>query len=301
MTGDGRFRLELQSEAGDAQIVSDGKRVTLYDASSKTAYLGALPERRRRQGQASTSAAVARASPTRRSPARPRRGRSPAPSRRSTAGQPSYTVRIAPEGRRRPARRRRARVGRRARRAAARRRLRPGPGRSGARAGGHRHLLRRRPRVATSQADRPRARRVVDVDPPAGHDAQGRAGRGRAASTAVPRGCDFPLAAPDELAGLPRQERAPGRRRRRAGAPSAPTARASAGSSCSQRKATATPQSERRRARSQLPQINIDGATGNELATALGTLVTFERDGVAYIVPARSRRSAAENAARGLR
>ena len=94
----------------------------------------------------------------------------------STAGRPSYTVRIAPEGRRRPARRRRAGLGRRQRRAAARRRLRPGPGRPGARAQGHRHLLRR---VDDSdlRVPRPGGREVVDVD------AAGRPRRRRARAT----------------------------------------------------------------------------------------------------------------------
>src|SRR3954449_10030322 len=44
LTGDGRVRLELQSTNGDAQIVADGKRFMLYDAASKTAYTGALPD-----------------------------------------------------------------------------------------------------------------------------------------------------------------------------------------------------------------------------------------------------------------
>ena len=46
LTGDGRLRLELQSEAGDAQIVIGKDRFSIYDASSNTAYVGALPERR---------------------------------------------------------------------------------------------------------------------------------------------------------------------------------------------------------------------------------------------------------------
>jgi hypothetical protein len=50
-----------------------------------------------------------------------------------------------------------------------------------------------------------------------------------------------------------------------------------------------------------LPQINIGGATGTELATALGTVVTFERDGVAYVVAGSVPPVAAETAARGLR
>ena len=35
---DGRARLELQSDSGDAQIVTDGSHVTVYDASSNTVY-----------------------------------------------------------------------------------------------------------------------------------------------------------------------------------------------------------------------------------------------------------------------
>ena len=50
-----------------------------------------------------------------------------------------------------------------------------------------------------------------------------------------------------------------------------------------------------------LPQVNIDGATGTELATALGTMLTFERDGVRYTVVGSVPPVAAENAARGLK
>jgi hypothetical protein len=41
LANDGRFRLELQSDGGDSQIVSDGKTVSLYDAQSNTVYRGA--------------------------------------------------------------------------------------------------------------------------------------------------------------------------------------------------------------------------------------------------------------------
>ena len=43
VTDDGRFRVELQSQAGDAQIVSDGKQVIVFDASSNTAYRFDVP------------------------------------------------------------------------------------------------------------------------------------------------------------------------------------------------------------------------------------------------------------------
>src|SRR5262245_59788361 len=39
LAGDGRARLELQSDAGDAQIVVGEDRVTVYDSSSETAYV----------------------------------------------------------------------------------------------------------------------------------------------------------------------------------------------------------------------------------------------------------------------
>src|SRR5829696_7291880 len=44
LAGDGRVRLELQSSRGDAQIVVDDERFLLYDAASRTAYAGRLPD-----------------------------------------------------------------------------------------------------------------------------------------------------------------------------------------------------------------------------------------------------------------
>src|SRR4051812_47252482 len=44
LSNDGRVRLELQSSNGDVQLVADGKRFMLYDAGSRTAYTGALPQ-----------------------------------------------------------------------------------------------------------------------------------------------------------------------------------------------------------------------------------------------------------------
>src|SRR5919201_925350 len=44
-TNDGRGRLELQSDAGDVQIVWNDTRVTVYDASSNTVYRATLPAR----------------------------------------------------------------------------------------------------------------------------------------------------------------------------------------------------------------------------------------------------------------
>ena len=43
ITGDGNARIELQSDAGDTQILWDSSKVTVYDSSSNTAYEVALP------------------------------------------------------------------------------------------------------------------------------------------------------------------------------------------------------------------------------------------------------------------
>jgi outer membrane lipoprotein-sorting protein len=51
---------------------------------------------------------------------------------------------------------------------------------------------------------------------------------------------------------------------------------------------------------SRLPTLSINGATGTELATALGTVVQFDRRGVSYVVIGSVPPQAAEAAARGL-
>lgn len=51
---------------------------------------------------------------------------------------------------------------------------------------------------------------------------------------------------------------------------------------------------------SQLPQVSIGSATGHELATPLGTIISFDRTGVTYLVAGSMPASAAETAARSL-
>jgi hypothetical protein len=49
-----------------------------------------------------------------------------------------------------------------------------------------------------------------------------------------------------------------------------------------------------------LPTVDINGAAGQELATPLGTLIRFERDGVQYTIAGSVPQAVAEDAARGL-
>ena len=50
-----------------------------------------------------------------------------------------------------------------------------------------------------------------------------------------------------------------------------------------------------------LPSISLDGVTAHELATQLGTILTWDRDGVSYILAGSVPSSAAEAAARALK
>jgi outer membrane lipoprotein-sorting protein len=43
-SSDGKLRIELQSTSGDVQVVSDGKSFLVYDGSSNTAYTGDVPQ-----------------------------------------------------------------------------------------------------------------------------------------------------------------------------------------------------------------------------------------------------------------
>ena len=94
---DGRFRLELQSDAGDAQITGDGRTVSVYDATTNSGYRVTLPQDAADAG----SAGPPRRPDGRRDHPLPRSRDGPADlsgARPSTvAGRPAYTVRIAPK------------------------------------------------------------------------------------------------------------------------------------------------------------------------------------------------------------
>jgi outer membrane lipoprotein-sorting protein len=292
LTNDGRMRLELQSDAGDAQIVSDGKRFSIYDPASSTVYTGALPSRQHDAAKAEkplTLAAVRKgladlgemwnlsgATPT------------------NTAGQPSYTVRIAPkdDGGLLGA----AEIAWDAARGV--------PLRAAVYAQGQKSPVLELAatqisygRIPATDVDAkpPRGAKTVELNPPAGHDAQGHTARGLGA---VQQQVGFPVSAPDSLAGLPRKQV----RLVRFGSENGALATYGQGLGAIfvlERKAGA--QDAKRPGGMSLPEVNIDGATGSELATALGTIVTFDRNGVSYTVAGSVPPLAAENAARGLK
>lgn len=303
LAGDGRFRLELQSQAGDAQLSSDGETVTLYDASGETAYRFTAPAEERDDERAGDHAP-----PTLE---QVRRGLAKladtwavtGPGTGALADRPAYEVRIAPKD---------------------------DGGLLGAATlawdaehgvpleaavyaeGQDEPVLKL---TATDIAYGPISAGTLDVDLPAGTEvidlaaAPGDAhhGGGRRPSSAVhglaavQARLPFALAAPRTLAGLPRRDVL------LAGGGGQPAAVVTYGEGLGgiaviQREAAEGEDPLTGGAGGlQLPRINIDGATGSELATALGTVISFTEDGVAHVVLGSVEPQAAETAARELR
>ena len=143
----------------------------------------------------------------------------------------------------------------------------------------------------------PAGTKSVDVDPPAGRHGGTKGEAGVEGVKAVQGELGFQLSAPDELAGLPRKQVRLVRLGDSNGALSV-YGEGLGGIVVLQHEASGAKQDS---GPSGLPQVNIEGATGTELATALGTMVTFERGGVSYTVLGSVPPAAVENAARGLR
>jgi hypothetical protein len=294
MTRDGRMRLELQSEAGDAQITLDDERVTVYDAGSNTVYRAALGDRGERKSEPRAdepTLAGIRRGLDRLAEAWTLSGARPT----STADRPSYTLRIAP----------RDDGGLLGAAELAWDAANGVPLRAAVYAQGEREPVLELEATEISFGPVPASdvaiaapsdARVVEVDPEVtGHGSQPTRVRG---VDAVQRRLDFQLAAPAELAGLPRQSVRLIKMGDALGAIS--TYGEGMGAILVVQRTAGEGQGSHELA-GPLPEVNIDGATGNELATALGTIVTFERDGVAYLVAGSVPPLAAETAARGLR
>lgn len=300
---DGRFRLELQSDAGDAQIVSDGKRVTVFDSTSNTVYRATLPEEAERAAKPEKDEKLTldkiRKTLDRLAKYWTVSGAQPT----STAGQPSYTVRISPKDD----------GGLLGAAEAAWDAVRGAPLRAAVYAQGKSDpVLELKAEDisygAVSDSDisvtPPAGAKVTDLSPKAtAQHADARKGKHDEVKgvDAVQRKLDFKLAAPAELAGLPRKEVRLVDVDGKQGALSIYGEGLGAIAVFQHKAEKAAADEKRGEADLRLPEINIDGATGSEIATALGTVVTFERDGISYVVAGSVPPVAAENAARGLK
>jgi outer membrane lipoprotein-sorting protein len=292
LSGDGKVRLELQSDSGDAQIVSDGSRFMLFDATSNTAYTGALEQERHAQPKPEREPTLAGIDKGLANLGKmwTLSGAQPG----TTADRPSYTVRISPKD---------------------------DGGLLGAAelAWDAAHGVPLRAAVyaqgqatpvlqleATHISYKPIAASTFSVTPPSGAKVtqvsapdHSPAGSGHAPDVtgraAVAKQLAFPLAAPKSLAGLPLKQVRLVKSQDGTGALSV-YGQGLGAILVLQSKGADNPLSSLK-----LPKIALGNATGSELATALGTVLTFQRGGVSYVVAGSVPPLAAENAARGLR
>jgi outer membrane lipoprotein-sorting protein len=287
-------RLELQSAAGDAQIVWSRSKVTVYDATSNTAYTADLPQ----DATASTDKGSAVPSVDEITKFLTELGKQwtvSGANPSNTGGQESYTVKVSPshDG------------GLLGSAEMAFDALRGVPLKVAVYAQGSSSPVLALEATNVSYGNVPDS--DVQVPPPAGAkivdlSSQAQGGGSNGSSTppvtgldAVVKAAPFTAVVPDTLVGLPRQdvrlvggktviavygqglgaivlvERAPDA----AGKQSSPL--------------------------SALPQVTIDGATGHELATQLGTVLTWDRAGVSYVLAGSLPSAAAEAAARSLK
>jgi outer membrane lipoprotein-sorting protein len=289
LTNDGRIRLELQSENGDAQIASDGSRFSVYDATSNTAYVGTVPHKTGKPAeQRKPSLENIQDGLAKLGQAWDLSGAKPG----TTADQPSYTVRIAPKDD----------GGLLGAAELAWDAARGVPLRAAIYAQGQKSpVLELKAtdisygKIAEKDVDAtpPKGAKVTEVNPALGVDAHGRPTTVQGLAN-VQKHVPFTISAPDTLAGLPRRGVSLVRSDNENGA-LVTYGKGFGQILVFQHKAGADGKSALR-----LPTVNIDGATGTELATSLGTIVTFSRHGVSYTIAGSVPPLAAENAARGL-
>ncbi|MGZ4277943.1 MAG: LolA family protein [Solirubrobacteraceae bacterium] len=305
---DGRVRLELQSDQGDAQVVSDGRTATIYDGTSNTAYVITLPAG---AGKAPAGGADNHKPPTvaaiqgflgRLARGADVSGAIPS----NVAGREAYTVRIAP----------RHDGGLVGAAQLAWDAVTGTPLRAAVYAAGNpkpvlelkaTHISFGKVPAATLAVAPPAGAKVVRVDLGAGAAAGAHRGAGRAKDVtgvkAVGAQLPFALKAPPTLVGLPRHEVRLLTQDGRKGA--LVTYGAGLGGIAvlqtpAQPAGAQAPPGRGDRGGLSLPKVSIGGTSGDELATALGTIVRFERGGVQYVIAGSVTPQAAEAAARAL-
>jgi outer membrane lipoprotein-sorting protein len=294
-TNDGRGRLELQSDAGDVQVVWNDTEVTIYDASSNTVYRAKLPADAKSSGDNNTGVpSVAKISDVLSKLGEHVSLSGAEPS--NVASQEAYIVRISPkhDG------------GLLGAAEFAFDASRGVPLRLGIYAQGASTPVLEL--AATDISYGPVPASDVNVAPPAGAksvDLGSLTRNGNEAGTdqvhvsglqAVQAAAPFPVVAPDTLVGLPRQDvRLVGNSDSKAavvvyghglGAIVVVERQAQAG--------------ERSGIMGSLPEVSLDGITAHELSTQLGTALTWQRGDVAYVLAGSVPSAAAEAAARAL-
>jgi hypothetical protein len=289
LTADGNGRIELQSNAGDVQVVWNATTISVYDASSNTVYRADLPAgtASHDQGTPPTLAAidkfltdlgvhwaVSAASPV------------------DVGGQAAYSASVSPkhDG---------GLLGsvELAWDAVQGTPLRVGVYAQGASAPALELAVNDISYASVSASD-------VDVAPPAGAKVvdlgsvskadQGSSTPAVVGLDAVKAAADFPVVAPDTLVGLPRHDV------RLVGGHTALVlyGQGLGGIALVERKADTTSAGN---GLSGLPSITLDGVTAHELATQLGTVLEWQSNGTSFVLAGSQPPAAAEAAARAVK
>jgi outer membrane lipoprotein-sorting protein len=297
-SNDGRVRLELQSEHADVEVLSDGKTLTVYDATSNTVYKLTLPQSVAHPTPNSGIPTIATIEKTLSQLGADANISGATPS--NVAGREAYTVQVSPKhdggllGSVQLAWDANNGV----------------PLRVAVYAAGNASpvLELKATEVSFGKVDAsafsvspPANAKVVDLTSPLRQSDKGHGSQTPVSgASAVQKELAFPLAAPATLDGLPRQEV------RLASVNSSKAALVLYGKGLGgiavveQRANQSGGKSAGNAPAGSLPSVSIDGTTGHELATALGTVLTFDRAGVSYTVIGSVPPAAAEAAARGL-
>lgn len=301
-SGGGKLRLELQSEAGgggDTQVLVSENHFQIYDGGSETVYEGTLSEEEGKDsgsheqgvpalgqieakiGEVEEHAELSGATPS------------------DVAGQPTYTLRVAPKhdggllgG---------AEVAWDAEngtplRAAIYSSASSSP------------VLQLQATdvsfeavpASTFEISPPASAKVVNLNPSAEAGGEPSQPSSKSGVNAVQKGLDFQLVAPDSLAGVPRAEV----RNIEIDGKTAALATYGKGLGGIAVLESASEPGEATGSSDEgglsLPKVSIDGVQGEELDTALGTVLRFSRGGVDYVVIGSVPPVAAEAAARAL-
>jgi outer membrane lipoprotein-sorting protein len=287
-------RLELQSAAGDAQIVWNQTKVTVYDATSNTAYTADLPKDTSTAATDTGSAVPSVDEITKFLTGLTKDWTVSSADPSNTGGQQSYTVKVSPshDG------------GLLGSAQMAFDALRGVPLKVAVYAQGSSSPVLALEATNVSYGDVPNS--DVQVSPPAGAkivDLSSQAqsgGNGNSTPTvsgldAVTKAAPFSVVAPDSLVGLPRQDV------RLVGGKNVIAVYGQGLGAIALVERAPDTGAKQASPLDALPQVTIDGATGHELATQLGTVLTWDRTGVSYVLAGSLPSAAAEAAARSLK
>jgi outer membrane lipoprotein-sorting protein len=297
----GKLRLELQSEGGggDTQVLVSEHRFQIYDGSSETVYEGTLPEEDGKDSGAAVEGPPALGEVEEAIAKAEKHAELSGAIPSDVAGQPTYTLHVAPRH-------------------------------DGGLLGGVEiawdatHGTPLRAAIYSSASSSPVLQleatdvsfeavpsSVFEISPPPGAkvvdlNPSAEAANGHSEPTsktgadAVQKGLDFKLVAPDSLAGLPQGEV------RSIEIDGKTAALATYGKGLggiavleSASEPGGEPEGDSAGGLS-LPKVSINGSQGEELDTALGTVLRFSRGGVDYVVIGSVPPAAAEAAARAL-